>query len=156
MLYDAEKKQDMLDTLNNRVSSIVDVCVSLIQEGYIPNKNKFNKLSWTTIMIDAFDNIDVLSVEQHNKLETLYNKVNTKMWSNYNYINKYWNDNATLLKLGDQSNNWYLKISGQKDGTNSYQDNPPEIDDSGKVISLSRYQKLTVQIFATRCPSELN
>lgn len=77
MLYDAEKKQDMLDTLNNRVSSIVDVCVSLIQEGYIPNKNKFNKLSWTAIMIDAFDNIDVLSVEQHNKLETLYNKVMT-------------------------------------------------------------------------------
>ena len=28
-------------------------------------------------MIDAFDNIDVLSVEQHNKLETLYNKVMT-------------------------------------------------------------------------------
>ena len=77
MLYDAEKKQDMLDTLNNRVSSIVDVCVSLIQEGYIPNKNKFNKLSWTIIMIDAFDNIDVLSVEQHNKLEALYNKVMT-------------------------------------------------------------------------------
>ena len=77
MLYDAEKKQDMLDTLNNRVSSIVDVCVSLAQEGYIPNKNKFNKLSWTTIMIDAFDNIDVLSVEQHNKLETLYNRVMT-------------------------------------------------------------------------------
>ena len=77
MLYDAEKKQDMLDTLNTRVSSIVDVCVSLIQEGYIPNKNKYNKLSWSTIMIDAFDNIDVLSVEQHNKLETLYNKVMT-------------------------------------------------------------------------------
>ena len=77
MLYDAEKKQDMLDTLENRVSSIVDVCVSLAQEGYIPNKNKYNKLSWTTIMIDAFDNIDVLSVEQHNKLETLYNKVMT-------------------------------------------------------------------------------
>ena len=75
MLYTAETKQNMLDTLNNRVSSIVDVCVSLIQEGYIPNKNKFNKLSWTTIMIDAFDNIDVLSVEQHNKLENLYNKV---------------------------------------------------------------------------------
>ena len=77
MLYDAEKKQDMLDTLTNRVSSIVDVCVSLAQEGYIPNKNKYNKLAWTTIMIDAFDNIDVLSVEQHNKLETLYNKVMT-------------------------------------------------------------------------------
>lgn len=77
MLYDAEKKQDMLDTLENRVSSIVDVCVALINEGYIPNKNKYNKLSWSMIMIDAFQNIDVLSVEQHNKLETLYNKVMT-------------------------------------------------------------------------------
>ena len=75
MLYDAEKKQEMLDTLENRVSNIVDVCVALANEGYIPNKNKFNKLSWSMIMIDAFENIDVLSVEQHNKLEELYNKV---------------------------------------------------------------------------------
>ena len=75
MLYDVEKKQMMLDTLQDRVSSVVDVCVALTNEGYIPNKNKFNKLSWTTIMIDAFENIEVLSVEQHNALETLYNKV---------------------------------------------------------------------------------
>ena len=75
MLYNAEKKQNMLDTLNNRVSSIVDVCVALVNEGYIPNKTKKTKLNWTIIMIDAFENIDVLSVEQHNKLETLYNKV---------------------------------------------------------------------------------
>lgn len=77
MLYNAEKKQNMLDTLNNRVSSIVDVCVALVNEGYNLNKSKLNKLSWITIMIDAFDNIDILSVEQHNKLETLYNKVMT-------------------------------------------------------------------------------
>lgn len=75
MLYNAEKKQNMLDTLNNRVSSIVDVCVALIQEGYIPNKAKQTKLSWTAIMVNAFENIDILSVEQHNKLETIYNKV---------------------------------------------------------------------------------
>ena len=75
MLYDAEKKQDMLDTLNNRVSSIVDVCVALVNEGYNLNKSKLTKLSWTTIMIDAFENIDVLSVEQHTNLEELYNKV---------------------------------------------------------------------------------
>ena len=75
MLYDAEKKQVMLDTLENRVSSIVDVCVALVNEGYLLNKNKMSKLSWTTIMIDAFQNIDVLSVEQHNNLEELYNKV---------------------------------------------------------------------------------
>ena len=77
MLYNVENKEAMLDALNDRVSSIVDVCVALINEGYIPNKNKYNKLSWSIIMIDAFNNIDVLSVEQHNKLETLYNKVMT-------------------------------------------------------------------------------
>lgn len=75
MLYDVEKKQMVLDTLENRVSSIVDVCIALIQEGYIPNKNKSVKLSWSTILIDAFNNIDVLSVEQHNELEELYSKV---------------------------------------------------------------------------------
>ena len=75
MLYDVEKKQMMLDTHENRVSSIVDVCIALIQEGYIPNKNKSVKLSWSTILIDAFNNIDVLSIEQHNELEELYSKV---------------------------------------------------------------------------------
>lgn len=77
MLYDVEKKQMMLDALDARVSSIVDVCIALIQEGYIPNKNKSTKLSWSTILIDAFNNIDVLSVEQHNELEELYSKVMT-------------------------------------------------------------------------------
>lgn len=75
MLYDAEKKQDMLDTLENKVSSIVDVCVALAEEGYIPNKNKYIKLSWSAIMIDACNNMDVLSSEQHTKIENLYSKV---------------------------------------------------------------------------------
>lgn len=75
MLYNVENKNTMLDALNNRVSSIVDVCVALANEGYLPNKAKSVKVSWTTIMIDAFENIDVLSTEQHNKLEQLFNKV---------------------------------------------------------------------------------
>ena len=75
MLYDAEKKQDMLDTLENRVSSIVDVCVALAEEGYIPNKNKYVKLSWSAIMIDAVNNMDVFSNEQHNNIENLYSKI---------------------------------------------------------------------------------
>lgn len=74
MIYNIENKQDMLDTLDNRVSSIVDVCVTLANEGYVESTTP-NKLSWTMIMIDAFQSIDVLSVEQHKKLENLYNKV---------------------------------------------------------------------------------
>ena len=75
MLYNVENKKDMLDALNDRVSSIVDVCIALIEEGYIPNKNKNTKLSWSVIMIDAINNIDVFSATQHNELEELYSKV---------------------------------------------------------------------------------
>ena len=75
MLYNVEEKQMMLDALENRVSSIVDVCVALVEEGYIPNKGKYVKLSWSAIMIDACDNMDVLSSEQHIKIENLFNKV---------------------------------------------------------------------------------
>ena len=75
MLYNAEKKQEMLDALNSRVSSIVDVCVALAEEGYIPNKNKYVKLSWSAIMIDACNNMDVLSSEQHINIENIFNKV---------------------------------------------------------------------------------
>ena len=75
MLYNAEKKQNMLDTLNNRVSSIVDVCVALVNEGYIPNKNKFTIIDWTSILIDSYENIDILSEDQHKKLDRLFNKI---------------------------------------------------------------------------------
>lgn len=75
MLYNGKIKDTVLDTLQNRVSSIVDVSMALINEGYIPNKKKVTKLNWSIILIDAFENIDVLSVEQHRKLENLYNKV---------------------------------------------------------------------------------
>ena len=75
MLYNVGNKESMLDTLNNRVSSIVDVCIALIEEGYIHNKNKNTKLSRSIIMIDAINNMDVFSVEQHSEIEELYNKV---------------------------------------------------------------------------------
>ena len=75
MLYNVKIKEAMLDTLQDRVSSIVDVSMALINEGYIPNKKKVTKLNWGIILIDAFENIDVLSIEQHRKLENLYNKV---------------------------------------------------------------------------------
>ena len=75
MLYNVENKQTMLDALEHRVSSIVDVCIALIEEGYTLNKNKYVKLSWSAIMIDCCNNMDVFSPEQHTKIEQLYSKV---------------------------------------------------------------------------------
>lgn len=76
MLYDNDDlKQVMLDTLHDRVSSITYCIVELLKEGYIPNKNKTTIINWSSILIDAYENIDVFSKEQQNKLDILYNKV---------------------------------------------------------------------------------
>ena len=75
MLYNAENKQAMLDALEDRVSSIVDVCIALIKEGYTLNKNKYVKLSWSAIMIDTVNNMDVFSSKQQTNIENLYSKI---------------------------------------------------------------------------------
>ena len=75
MLYNNEIKETTLGALHSKVSSVVDICIALINEGYIPNRTKTIKLQWMCALIDGFENIDVMTVEQHNKLENLYNKI---------------------------------------------------------------------------------
>ena len=75
MLYEPKLKQAMLDVLEERMSGIADCIQILFDNGYIPNKNKMTILNWSAILIDAYENIDVLSKEQHEKLDMIYNKV---------------------------------------------------------------------------------
>lgn len=75
MLYKDSSKQEILTALNNRVVGISDCIVALVNEGYIPNKNKDTILKWSGILIHAYQNIDVLSKEQQNNLDNLYNKI---------------------------------------------------------------------------------
>ena len=75
MLYEPNLKEAMLDVLENRMSGIADCIQVLFDNGYIPNKNKMTILNWTTILIDAYENVDVLSKEQQDKLDNLYNRV---------------------------------------------------------------------------------
>ena len=75
MLYKSNNKSAMLDILKNRVSGVADCINALFEEGYIPNKNKYTILDFSSILIDAYENIDILSEEQHSKLDNLYNKV---------------------------------------------------------------------------------
>ena len=75
MLYEPKLKQAMLDILEERVSGIANCITALMDEGYVPNKNKYTIIDWASILIDAYENVDVLSEEQHKKLDILYNKV---------------------------------------------------------------------------------
>ena len=75
MLYEPKVKQAMLDVLEERMSGIADCIQILFDNGYIHNKNKMTILNWSAILIDAYENVDVLSKEQQDKLDNLYNRV---------------------------------------------------------------------------------
>lgn len=76
-MYDDVIKTNTIDSLENKVVSIVNTSVALSSQGYLVNKNKYIKLDWSSIMIHAFENIDVLDEEQQRRVELLYNKIST-------------------------------------------------------------------------------
>ena len=65
----------MLDVLEERMLSIANCIQELFDKGYIPNKNKMTILDWSSILINAYENIDIFSKEQQEDLDILYNKV---------------------------------------------------------------------------------
>ena len=75
MLYEPKLNQAMLAILQNRVAGIANCINALLQEGYVPNKNKYTIFNWSSILIDAYENIDVFTKEQQDKLDLLYNKI---------------------------------------------------------------------------------
>lgn len=75
MLYEETLKNVVLDTLENRVSGIADSINVLVTEGYIPNRNKRTILDWSMILIHAYENIDIFTKEQQDKIDVIYNKV---------------------------------------------------------------------------------
>ena len=75
MMYESYLNKAMLDVLENRMSGIANSITVLIDKGYIPNKNKMTVLNWTPILIDAYENIDLLTEEQQIKLDKIYEKI---------------------------------------------------------------------------------
>lgn len=75
MLYNKDIRKQITDTLENRVSVIVDYNIALAEQGMLISKDNSANLSATLMLIDAFENIDVFNYEQQNNLENLYNKI---------------------------------------------------------------------------------
>lgn len=74
-MYDDVIKKTILDDLENKVISIVNTSVALVSQGYLVNRSKTIRLNWSSLLLHAFENIDVLSSEQQHKVEELYNKL---------------------------------------------------------------------------------
>ena len=75
MMYESYLNKTIIDVLENRMSGIANSITVLIDKGYIPNKNKMTVLNWTPILIDAYENIALLTEEQQIKLDKIYEKI---------------------------------------------------------------------------------
>ena len=74
-MYDDGLKDIAIRNLEQKAIGIVQTTVALTAQGYIINRAKQTRLQWSSILLHAFENIDVLTPEQQNYIEVLYNKI---------------------------------------------------------------------------------
>ena len=76
-MYNDELCKTIITNLESKELSIVNTAIVLASQGYVVNRAKYIKLNLASIILNAFENIDVFSEEQQHKIELLYNKLST-------------------------------------------------------------------------------
>ena len=80
--------------------------------------------------------------------EEVINSLNINYKNNRSFGSQYWKEHNAFADFGNWINDLYLKISGEKEGTDSYNDTPTHVDpDKKEVISFSLYQKLYFKLY---------
>lgn len=76
-MYNDDLRKSIITDLESKELNIVNTVVVLASQGYVINQAKHIKLDWTSIILNAFENINVFSEEQQHKIELFYNKIST-------------------------------------------------------------------------------
>ena len=64
------------DEVFEKELDVAKIIAILTEEGYIPNKNKEQKLQWSIILLGAFNNIRLFSQNKQDKFINFYIKLN--------------------------------------------------------------------------------
>ncbi len=73
-MYNDDLRKSIITDLESKELSVVNTVVVLASQGYVINQAKHTKLDLASIILNAFENINVFSEEQQHKIELLYNK----------------------------------------------------------------------------------
>lgn len=76
-MYNDDLRKSIITDLESKELSVVNTVVVLASQGYVINQAKHTKLDLASIILNAFENINVFSEEQQHKIELLYNKLST-------------------------------------------------------------------------------
>ena len=66
-MYNDDLRKSIITDLESKELNIVNTVVVLASQGYVINQAKHIKLDWTSIMLNAFENINVFSEEQQDR-----------------------------------------------------------------------------------------
>ena len=73
-MYNDDLRKSIITDLESKELSVVNTVVVLASQGYVINQAKHTKLDLASIILNAFENINVFSEEHQHKIELLYNK----------------------------------------------------------------------------------
>lgn len=76
-MYDDKLRETIIDDLEGKTISIANTAIVLASQGYLINKSKYIRLDWSSIMIHALENINLMTKDQQRKVENLYSKLIT-------------------------------------------------------------------------------
>lgn len=80
--------------------------------------------------------------------QEVIDSINISFKKNQNFGYYYWKSHNAFADFGNWVNDIYLKLSGEKEGTSSYNDTPTDVDkEKQEVINFSLYQKLYFKLY---------
>ena len=71
-MYDEAISNEFIKVLEQKAINVIKANVALTAQGYVVNKAKKVALEWSSILLDAFENIAIFSDEQQRSIEHLY------------------------------------------------------------------------------------
>lgn len=77
-MYGEAISNKIVNALEQKALNVVTTTVALTAQGYVVNRAKKVSLEWSSILLHAFENIDIFSDSQQQNIEYLYNKLMTK------------------------------------------------------------------------------
>lgn len=71
----SNEQDTIIGIIDDRIWNISDIIIRLSSEGYIPNKNKLNRLALFSLLKRCFKNINIFDEDREAKLINFYIKL---------------------------------------------------------------------------------
>lgn len=71
-----EQQRALISATTNKELDVAKIMAILTEKGYVPNKNKEQKLQWSIMLLGAFRNISIFTEDKQNKFINFLMKLN--------------------------------------------------------------------------------